>query len=79
MLSYRAALRLSSQTLSSVDGVIRRHRSKIGSCWHRLDPGRQALLVLIHLRETFAHLAAGVRRRHGHGARADSLDMAHGT
>jgi hypothetical protein len=30
-------------------GVIRRHRRKIGSCWRKLSPGRQALLVLAYL------------------------------
>ena len=61
MLFYRAALPLSAQTLGYVAGVIRRHRAKIGSCWRKLNPGRQALLVLAHLRkgETFAELAAG--------------------
>jgi hypothetical protein len=61
MLFYRAALPLSRQTLTYVAGVIRRHRAQIGSCWRKLNPGRQALLVLAHLRkgETFAELAAG--------------------
>jgi hypothetical protein len=61
MLFYRAALPLSRQTLSYVAGVIRRHRAAIGSCWRKLNPGRQALLVLAHLRkgETLAQLAAG--------------------
>jgi hypothetical protein len=61
MLFYRAALPLSRQTLSYVTGVIRRHRAAIGSCWRKLTPGRQALLVLAHLRkgETLAQLAAG--------------------
>jgi len=61
MLFYRAALPLSAQTLSYVAGVIRRHRAAIGSCWRKLNPGRQALLVLVHLRkgEGFAELAAG--------------------
>jgi hypothetical protein len=61
MLFYRAALPLSRQTLTYVAGVIRRHRARIGSCWRKLAPGRQALLVLAHLRkgETFAGLAAG--------------------
>ena len=37
------------------------HRKRIGSCWRKLNPGRQALLVLAYLRkgETFAELAAG--------------------
>ena len=54
-------LPLSRATLDYLAGVVRRHRKKIGSCWRKLSPGRQALLVLAHLRtgETFAALAAG--------------------
>jgi Helix-turn-helix of DDE superfamily endonuclease len=61
MLFYPAALPLSRQTLDYAAGVIRRHRAQIGSPWHKLNPGRQALLVLAYLRkgETFAELAAG--------------------
>ena len=61
MLFYRAALPLSSKTLTFVSGIIRRHRISIGSLWRKLNPGRQALLVLAYLRkgETFAELAAG--------------------
>jgi hypothetical protein len=61
MLFYRAAPPLSRRTLSYVAGVIRRHRAAIGSCWRKLNPGQQALLVLAHLRkgETHAALAAG--------------------
>jgi hypothetical protein len=61
MLFYRAALPLSRRTLSCVAGVIRRHRAAIGSCWRKLGPGQQALLVLAHLRQggRFADLAAG--------------------
>ena len=61
MLFYRAALPLSSRTLTFVAGLIRRHRASIGSPWRKLNPGRQALLVLAYLRkgETFAELAAG--------------------
>jgi len=53
---------LSSQTLTHAAGIIRRHRKKIGSCWRKLNPGRQALLVLAYLRkgDTFAELAAGL-------------------
>ena len=44
-----------------MSGLIRRHRNSIGSCWRKLNPGQQALLVLAYLRkgETFAELAAG--------------------
>ncbi len=61
MLFYPAALPLSAQTLTYTAGVIRRHRKMIGSCWRKLNPGRQALLVLAYLRkgETFAGLVAG--------------------
>src|SRR5437762_14283970 len=61
MLFYRAALPLSSRTLTFVSGIIRRHRVSIGSCWRKLNPGQQALRVLAYLRkgETFAELAAG--------------------
>src|SRR5690242_2705491 len=61
MLFYRAALPLSSRTLTFAAGIIRRHRAAIGSPWRTLNPGQQALLVLVHLRkgETFAEVAAG--------------------
>ena len=61
MLFYRAALPLSRKTLTFASGIIRRHRKATGSRWRKLDPGRQALLVLAYLRkgETFADLAAG--------------------
>jgi hypothetical protein len=45
------ALPLSSRTLTFVSGLIRRHRKSIGSCWRKLNPGRQALLVLAYLRK----------------------------
>jgi hypothetical protein len=56
MLFYRAALPLSHKTLTYVAGIIRRHRAAIGSAWRKLNPGRQALLVLVYLRkgETFS-------------------------
>jgi hypothetical protein len=61
MLFYPAALPLPARTLAYLAGVIRRHRKNIGSCWRKLNPGRQALLVLAYLRkgDTFAELAAG--------------------
>lgn len=61
MLFYRAALPLSRRTLNYVAGIIRRHLKAIGSRWRKLNPGQEALLVLVYLRkgETFAELAAG--------------------
>ena len=62
MLFYRAALPLSSRTLNFAAGVVRRHLKAIGSRWRRLNPGQEALLVLVYLRkgETFDELAAGI-------------------
>jgi len=61
MLFYRAALPLSSRTLNFTAGIIRRHRKSIGSRWRALNPGQQAMLVLVYLRkgETYPDLAAG--------------------
>jgi hypothetical protein len=61
MLFYRAALPLSSRALAYAAGIIRRHRKSAGSRWRKLNPGKQALLVLVYLRkgETFSELAAG--------------------
>jgi hypothetical protein len=61
VLFYRAALPLSRKTLTFVSGIIRRHRAATGSRWRKLNPGQQALLVLVYLQkgETFADLAAG--------------------
>jgi hypothetical protein len=57
----RAALPLSSRTLTFTAGIIRRHRRASGSAWRKLNPGQQALLALVYLRkgETFAEVAAG--------------------
>lgn len=61
MLSCRAALPLSRPAPAYVAGVIRGHGKKNRSCWRKLNPGQQALLVLAypHQGETFADLAAG--------------------
>ncbi|MET7403788.1 transposase family protein [Dactylosporangium sp. NPDC005572] len=58
MLSYPAAIPLSSRTLNHLADQIRNQRR---SRWRRLDPGRQALLALAHLRngDTYTRLAAG--------------------
>ena len=63
MLVYLAGIDLSSSTLRRVANLIAAHRRAIGSRWRRLAPGRQALLVLAHLRcgDTYARLAAGFR------------------
>ena len=61
MLSYPAAIPLSTRTLNHLADLIRRHRGQRRSRWRRLDPGRQALLALAHLRngDTYTRLACG--------------------
>jgi hypothetical protein len=52
---------MSSQTLSFLAARLREHRRRIKSRWRRLTAGRQALLVLAHLRNgtTYTQLAVG--------------------
>lgn len=61
MLSYPSTISLSNQTLRYLTDLLRSHRSKLGCRWRKLSPGRQALLVLAHLRngDTYHRLAAG--------------------
>ncbi len=61
MLSYPATIPLSSRTLNHLAERLRNHRRQRRSRWRRLDPDRQALLTLTHLRngDTYARLAAG--------------------
>jgi hypothetical protein len=61
VLFYRAALPLSHQTLTFVSGLVRAYRREIGTPWRALNPGQQALLVLVYLRkgEPFAQVGAG--------------------
>lgn len=61
LLSYPAAIPLSTRALTRLADLLRAHRSRRRCRWRRLDAGRQALLVLAHLRngDTYARLAAG--------------------
>ncbi|MFY1649269.1 transposase family protein [Solwaraspora sp. WMMB762] len=61
MLSYPSTIPLSSRTLNHLTDLIRAHRNQHRSRWRHLDPGRQALLALAHLRngDTYTRLAAG--------------------
>ncbi len=60
LLSYPAAIPLSTRLLNHLADLIRTHRQQRRSHWRRLKPGRQALLALAHLRngDTFTRLAA---------------------
>ncbi|GAA2771529.1 hypothetical protein GCM10020219_046360 [Nonomuraea dietziae] len=61
LLSYRASIPLSNHTLTRLADLIRTQRAERCSRWRKLDPVRQALLVLAHLRngDTYTRLAAG--------------------
>ncbi|MEU0375518.1 transposase family protein, partial [Streptomyces sp. NPDC006283] len=61
MLVYPSGVDVSSSALRFLSARLRQHRRSIGSRWRRLNPGRQALLALAHLRmgHTYAQLAAG--------------------
>ncbi|MBC7273016.1 IS5 family transposase [Streptomyces albogriseolus] len=61
MLVYPCGLDVSSRSLSFLAARLREHRRRIKCRWRRLSVGRQALLVLAHLRNgtTYAQLAAG--------------------
>ncbi|WP_442481166.1 transposase family protein [Streptomyces sanglieri] len=61
MLVYPSGIDLSSRALQHLSGLLAGHRRRIGSRWRRLTCGRQALIVLAHLRcgDTYARLAAG--------------------
>lgn len=61
MLVYPSSIDLSSRTLRFLAGQLSARQTEIGTRWRRLPVGRQALLVLAHLRcgDTYAQLAAG--------------------
>ena len=61
MPSYRAGVTVSNRSLQMLADALRRRRRELGTTWRRLDPGRQALLVVAHLRkgETYRDLAVG--------------------
>jgi hypothetical protein len=61
VLVYPSAIDLSTAHLRRLARQLAGHRREIGTRWRRLAPGRQALLVLAHLRcgDTCAQLAAG--------------------
>jgi hypothetical protein len=58
---YPSGVDVSSSNLRFLSDRLRRHRREIGTRWRRLNPGRQALLTLAHLRNShpYEQLAAG--------------------
>src|SRR6185295_5875027 len=51
VLVYPSSMPVSNRALQVLADALRRHRTAMGSRWRRLPPGRQALLVLAHLRK----------------------------
>ena len=49
-MTYPGTLSLSRAQLTRLADLLYGHRTRIGSRWRRLSPGRQALLVLAQLR-----------------------------
>jgi DDE superfamily endonuclease/Helix-turn-helix of DDE superfamily endonuclease len=60
-VTYPGTVRLSRAHLTHLASLLSARRKAIGCRWRRLSPGRQALLVLAHLRngDTYARLASG--------------------
>jgi hypothetical protein len=61
VLSYPSGMTVSSRALGVLSDALRAHRNQRRTRWRKLPPGRQALLVVAHLRkgETYADLACG--------------------
>jgi hypothetical protein len=61
VLSYPSGMTVSSRALGALSDALRAHRNQRRTRWCKLPPGRQALLVVAHLRkgETYADLACG--------------------
>ncbi len=61
MPSYPAGMSVSNRSLIMLADALRQRRAEWGTKWRRLPAGRQALLVVAHLRkgETYADLARG--------------------
>jgi hypothetical protein len=60
-VTYPGTVRLSRAHLTHLAALLTSHRKAIGCRWRRLSAGRQALLVLAHLRngDTYSRLATG--------------------
>ncbi|MEU2154058.1 transposase family protein [Streptomyces sp. NPDC019396] len=63
MLVYPSGIDVSTSTLRFLSARLRARCQERGTRWRRVSVGRQALLVLAHLRfgHTYAQLAAGFR------------------
>ncbi len=61
MLSYPSSMQVSNRALTRLADALRHRRTIMRSRWRRLPAGKQALLVLAHLRkgETYTALADG--------------------
>ncbi len=62
-MSYPSGMTVSTRALGMLADALRRRRRERATRWRKLSAGRQALLVVAHLRkgETYAELACGFR------------------
>jgi DDE superfamily endonuclease/Helix-turn-helix of DDE superfamily endonuclease len=63
VLSYPSSMSVSSRALNLLADALRQRRNERATRWRKLSAGRQALLVVAHLRkgETYTELACGFR------------------
>ena len=63
MLVYPVGMTVSTRALRFVSDALAEHRRTTGTRWRVLSSGRQALMVLAHLRkgETYRDLAGGFK------------------
>ena len=59
MMSSPSGMTVSTRTLIMLTDLLRAHRTGKGTRWQRLTPGRQALLVVAHLRRVSQISRAG--------------------
>jgi transposase-like protein len=61
VFSYPSSMQVSNRCLQMLSDALRHRRNLLRTRWRRLTPGKQARLVLAHLRtgETYSDLAAG--------------------
>jgi hypothetical protein len=55
VLTYPSGMTVSNRALTTLADVLPQHRSTLGTRWPRLDPGRQALLVVAYPRKGETH------------------------
>jgi hypothetical protein len=66
VLTYRATIPLSTRSLTHLADLLRAERARRGTRYRRLDPGRQALLVLARAQRRHPSSAGRLRDQPDH-------------